>query len=122
MRPAEPHDEPALAEFFAHVTPEDLRFRLLAGIKEVSHERLVAMTSVDHRLTENFLAFIDGEEAVVASAMLAFDEALEKAEIAVSVRSDYKHRVSAGKSCGTWLAMRRDEDSNAGIGRKQRKP
>ena len=36
VRPVHPDDEAALAEFFRHVTPEDLRFRFLAGVKEVS--------------------------------------------------------------------------------------
>lgn len=57
--------EAALADFFAHVTPEDLRFRFLSGMREVSHERLNAMIHVDHRLTEDFLASVDGGKTVV---------------------------------------------------------
>ena len=92
VRPARPDDEAALAEFFRHVTPEDLRFRFLAGVKEVSHDRLVAMTRVDHRLTENFLAFAEGEQMIVATAMLAFDPSMNKGEVAISVHADYKHK------------------------------
>ena len=61
VRPAQPSDEAALAAFFTHVTPDDLRFRFLTGLKTVSHDRLAAMTTIDHRQTENFLAFVDGE-------------------------------------------------------------
>ncbi len=32
VRPVRPDDEPALAELFAHVTLDDLRFRFLTGI------------------------------------------------------------------------------------------
>ncbi len=92
VRPASPRDEAALAEFFSHVTPEDLHFRFLGGIREVSHDRLVAMTQVDHKSTENFLAFVDGEKAIVASAMVACDASMTKAEVAISVRADYKHK------------------------------
>jgi hypothetical protein len=34
VRLARPEDEPTLAEFFTHVTPEDLRFRFLGAVKE----------------------------------------------------------------------------------------
>jgi len=92
VRRVAPDDETRLKEFFRHVTPEDLRFRFLGGVREVSRERIVAMTQVDHRLTENFLAFADGGQVVVATAMVACDESMTRAEVAISVRGDYKHR------------------------------
>ncbi len=92
VRPVRPQDEPALAEFFHHVSPEDLRFRFLAGVRELSHERLAAMTNVDHKRSENFLAFAKDGKAVIATAMLACDDKLERGEVAISVHSDYKHK------------------------------
>ncbi len=92
VRPVRTADEAALAEFFAHVTPQDLRFRFLGGVRQVSHERLVAMTDVDHRLTENFLACTDSGETIVATAMLACDEGFDRGELAISVRADFKHK------------------------------
>ncbi len=92
VRPADPDDEAALAEFFKHVTPEDLRFRFMAGVGEVSHDRLVAMTQVDHRRTENFLAFAEDGKSIIGTAMLACDATLEKGEVAISIRAEYKHR------------------------------
>ncbi|WP_244491157.1 GNAT family N-acetyltransferase [Paramesorhizobium deserti] len=92
VRPVRPEDEAALAEFFAHVTPEDLRFRFLGAMKEVSHDRIVAMTQVDHQRTENFLAFTEEGKTVIATAMLACDPALEKGEVAISVRAEYRNR------------------------------
>ena len=91
VRPAMPKDAVALARFFTHVTPQDLRFRFLGGVREVSHEPIAAMTQVDHERTENFLAFVDGK-TIVATAMLACDDALEKGEVAISVHADYKHK------------------------------
>ncbi|WP_201448980.1 GNAT family N-acetyltransferase [Sinorhizobium medicae] len=90
VRPVRAEDETLLTEFFAHVTPEDLRFRFLGAVREVSHERLAAMTQVDHRATENFLAFADG--AIVATAMVACDSSVTKAEVAISVRAGDKHK------------------------------
>lgn len=92
VRPARSSDEAALGAFFTHVTPEDLRFRFLTGLKTVGHDRLAAMTSIDHRLTENFLAFEDGNPNILATAMLACDDAMQTGEIAIAIRSDYKAR------------------------------
>ena len=91
VRPVVPDDQPALAEFFKHVTPDDIRFRFLTGLKEVGSDRLAAMTHVDHRQTENFLAFVDNETEIIASAMLACDPDLKRGEVAIAVRSDFKH-------------------------------
>ena len=92
VRPAAPSDEAALGDFFTHVTPEDLCFRFLTGLRHVGHDRLVEMTSIDHRRTENFLAFEHGKPNILATAMLACDEAMQTGEIAIATRSDYKAR------------------------------
>jgi N-acetylglutamate synthase-like GNAT family acetyltransferase len=92
VRAAQPADEAALAEFFKHVTADDIRFRFLTGLKNVGHDRLVAMTAVDHRQTENFLAFVDGGAEILASAMLACDADLEVGEVAIVIREDFKAR------------------------------
>jgi threonine dehydrogenase-like Zn-dependent dehydrogenase/GNAT superfamily N-acetyltransferase len=92
IRPIRHEDESALAEFFKHVTPADLRFRFLGGVREVSHERLLAMTQVDHQTVEHFLAFAGGSDAIVAAAMVACDPSMTRAEVAISVRADDKHK------------------------------
>ncbi len=68
------------------------RFRLLGGVREVSHERLLAMTTVDHVTTEHFLVFADGSDAIVVTAMVACVPSLTKAEVAICVRADDKHK------------------------------
>jgi len=92
VRPATPDDEPALGTFFEHVTPEDRRFRFLSSVKTVGHDRLVAMTSVDHRQTESFLAFEHEGGPIIATAMLACDAGLDTGEVAISISADYKNR------------------------------
>ena len=91
VRPVREDDEAALSDFFEHVTPEDLHFRFLGGIREVSHDRLVSMTHVDHRQTENFIAVAEGGKSIIATAMLACDVSLDTGEVAISVRAEYKH-------------------------------
>jgi len=90
VRPAGPADEAALAELFTRVTREDRRFRFLSGVDKVGHDFLQRLTQVDHERTEDFLAF-DGD-TLIATAMLAADPDMERAEVAISVHADYKNR------------------------------
>lgn len=90
VRPAEAGDEPLLAEFFAGLTPEDRRFRFLSGMPRVGQDMLERLTRVDHDRTEDFLAFDD--DVLIASAMIAADPARKRAEVAIAIRPEYKHR------------------------------
>lgn len=90
VRPVRADDEPLLAEFFEHVSPEDLRFRFLGGVTEVGHDRLAMMTRVDYRRTTSFLAFDAAHKSVIATAMLAADPDRTRAEVALTTRSDIK--------------------------------
>jgi len=89
VRPLQPGDESLLAEFFTHVSQDDRRFRFLAEVDKVGPAHLKQMVSVDHDRSENFLAF-DGD-LLIGTAMLAADAALQRAEVAVSLRADHKN-------------------------------
>ncbi|MBD8064411.1 GNAT family N-acetyltransferase [Devosia sp. PTR5] len=91
VRPARRDDETALKEFFGRVTPEDLRFRFLSGIKP-GPAQLAAMIDVDRRRAESFLAFDIGQTQVVATALLACDAELDVGEVAISVRDSFRNR------------------------------
>jgi GNAT superfamily N-acetyltransferase len=92
VRPTDAGDEAGLVEFFTHVTPADLRFRFLSAIKKVGQNQIELMTHVDHRGTENFLAFDSVHGTMVATGMLAADTALETAEVAIAIHKDFKNR------------------------------
>lgn len=92
VRPARPGDEAALAAFFDHVTPEDLRFRFLSGIHRVSPDRLAEMTHIDHALIEHFLGFDPDSGQIIASAMVAADKARTTGEVAIAIDAEYKSR------------------------------
>lgn len=91
VRPIRPDDESALGQFFTHVAPEDLRFRFLTGIRVIDRERLAAMTQIDYRRRITFIA-LDEAERIIAEATLATDPDGERAEVALSIRSDHKQR------------------------------
>nr|WP_267901583.1 GNAT family N-acetyltransferase [Sinorhizobium meliloti] len=55
-------------------------------------ERIAALTDVDHVRTENYLAFGESGDPLIATAMLACDPAFERGEVAISIRADYKNR------------------------------
>lgn len=92
VRPAGLGDEAALAGFFSHVNPDDLRFRFLSSVNVVGHSQLLAMIDVDHRQKENFLAFDTDGSTIIATAMLACDAAMTVGEVAISIRPDFKGR------------------------------
>ena len=99
VRPATASDEAALATFFDQVSDEDRRFRFFSAAEHVSHDQLVPLISADHFKSESFLAFDAATGVLAASALLASDAALDTAEIAVSIREDYK-----GKGVG-WAML-----------------
>jgi acetyltransferase len=92
VRRADESDEELLAEFFTHVTQEDLRFRFLSAIQKVGHVQLALLTHVDGGRVQSFLAFDMVTGCMLASAMLAIDDDLERAEVAIVIRSDFKNR------------------------------
>jgi GNAT superfamily N-acetyltransferase len=92
LRPATPEDEAGLGVFFEGVTREDMRFRFLTALQTVDHDRLVSMTDVDHRQTENFLAFAKGRPEILATAMLACTEDMQTGEVAIAILPEYKKK------------------------------
>lgn len=92
VRPATEADEPLLSAFFDAVSDEDRRFRFLGAAPHVSHEQLEPLVHADHFRSESYLAFDPANGTLVASGLLACDNALDTAEVAVSVRADYKGR------------------------------
>jgi GNAT superfamily N-acetyltransferase len=92
VRPARPQDDGTVADFFTHVTREDLRFRFLAGVNVAGQSQIEALTHVDHKRTEDFLAFTEDGSMMIATAMLACDAALERGEVAIAIRNDHKFK------------------------------
>jgi acetyltransferase len=92
VRSASENDKGSLAEFFAHVTEDDLRFRFLSAIQKVGPAQLALLTRVDRLRSDSFLALDPVVGCVLASAMLAVEDDRESAEVAIVIRSDFKNR------------------------------
>ena len=48
VRPVRPEDEPLYGPFFAAVTPQDLRLRFFAPVKEFGHRFIARLTQIDY--------------------------------------------------------------------------
>ena len=92
LRPSNVDDEQSLIDFFDHVGTEDLRFRFLGGVRHVGHDLAQKLLEVDHTQTENFLVFDDATGTLVGTALIAAEPSFDSAEVAIALRSDYKHR------------------------------
>lgn len=113
IRLADESDEAALTELFTQVSDEDRCFRFLTAAPCVTVAQIDPLIHTDHFHTESFLAFDQATGHPVASALLACDRAMDTAEIAVSVRQDYR-----GKGVG-WvlLDLLSDEAHMRGVSR-----
>ena len=94
VRPVTGEDDDLVDRFFAGLSHDDLRFRFLSPIAHPCISLLEALIKVDHVRTEDFLVFakVNGEMELIASAMLAADPGMERAEVAIAVRPEYKQR------------------------------
>ena len=99
VRPATEADEAALVDFFDAVSDEDRRFRFFSAGAHVNHRQLEPLIHADHYRSESFLGFDAASGKLIGSALLACDAAMDTAEIAVSVCSDYR-----GKGVG-WALL-----------------
>jgi acetyltransferase len=103
IRPIRPDDERFYTLFMSHVTPEDIRLRMMMPVREFSHQFLARMTQIDYAREMAFVALRtgpDGEPEMLGVVRFFADPDYEKAEYAVLARSDLK-----GMGLG-WVLMR----------------
>jgi acetyltransferase len=92
VRPIRPEDEPLIHEFLRHVTPEDLRLRFFAPMKQFSHEFIARLTQLDYARAMAFVAFDESNKAMVGAVRIHSDSIYENGEYAILLRSDLKGR------------------------------
>jgi acetyltransferase len=94
IRPIRPEDEPALIAGFRRMTPEDVRMRFFAPVKEMSHTLAARLTQIDYDREMAFLLLDppgEGDDAY-GVVRLSADPDFETAEFAVTVLSNMTGR------------------------------
>ena len=92
VRPVRPEDEPLYGPFFAAVTPQDLRLRFFAPVKEFGHAFIARFTQIDYARAMAFIAVDEASGEMLGVVRLHADANYERGEYAVLVRSDLKGR------------------------------
>jgi acetyltransferase len=101
IRPIRPEDAPAHVAFFSQLTPEDVRLRMFVRMRELHPAQLARFTQIDYDREMAFIATRpgpDGRPETLGVARAVADPDNQKAEFAVTVRSDLK-----GRGLGTLL-------------------
>jgi acetyltransferase len=99
VRPIRPEDEPLIHDFLHHVTPQDLRLRFFAPIKEFTHAFIARLTQLDYARAMAFVAFDEASNELVGVVRIHSDSIYESGEYAILLRPDLK-----GKGLG-WALM-----------------
>jgi acetyltransferase len=99
VRPLRPEDEKMFPRFLDRVTPEDLRLRFFAPIKQFSHVFIARLTQLDYARAMAFVALDEAGREMMGVVRLHADPNYETGEYAILLRSDLK-----GKGLG-WQLM-----------------
>ncbi len=106
VRPIRPEDEPGIADMLARSSPEDLRLRFFAPIRQLSHESAARLTQIDYGREMAFVAVEDGD--LLGVSRLAEDPEGETAEFAVMVRTDRQKRGLGERLMADLIGYARD--------------
>jgi acetyltransferase len=99
VRPVRPEDAALYPPFFTHVTPQDLRLRFFAPLKEFSHPFIARLTQLDYARAMAFIAIDEATGDMLGVVRLHANADYDRGEYAILVRSDLK-----GHGLG-WLLM-----------------
>ncbi len=100
IRPIRPEDERFYDTFMEKTRPDDIRLRLFAPMRDLSHEFIARLTQIDYARAMAFIAIDTEIDEMLGVSRLASDPDYIRAEFAVITRSDMK-----GRGIG-WALMR----------------
>ena len=101
IRPVRPDDVDRERAFFGRLTPEDIRLRFFAAVRELTPAQLTRFTRIDYERDMAFVAVRDATDEIVGVARLAHNDDTGLEEFAVVVQPDVK-----GKGLGTHMMRR----------------
>jgi acetyltransferase len=90
VRPVRPEDEEEFRRFFEKITPEDLRLRFFAPVRDFSHTFLARLTQLDYARAIAFVAFDEETGEMMGAVRLHADANHETGEYGILLRSDLK--------------------------------
>ena len=90
LRPVRPEDEEMYKVFFSHVSPEDIRLRFFAHVKEFSHAFISRLIQIDYARSFVCVAVDENTGLMLGVVRLMLDVDHENGEYAVLLRSDLK--------------------------------
>jgi acetyltransferase len=90
LRPVRPEDEEMYKVFFAHVSPEDIRLRFFAPVKEFSHAFIARLIQIDYARSFVCVAVDEITGLMLGVVRLMLDVDHEHGEYAILLRSDLK--------------------------------
>jgi acetyltransferase len=96
MRPIRPGDETALCAMVDRLSPEDVRFRFFSALKRLPQPLAARLTQIDYDREMAFVVLAPEDRGgirrgdILGVSRLAADPDNERAEFAVTVRSDIK--------------------------------
>jgi acetyltransferase len=89
VRPVRPEDEELYRAFFESVSPEDLRLRFFAMVKEFSHAFIARLTQIDYARALALCA-LDSDGVMIGGVRLIKNAEGTAGEYAILLRGDYK--------------------------------
>jgi acetyltransferase len=92
IRPVRPQDESLYADFFRQVSPDDVRLRFFANIKDFGHAFVARLTQIDYARAMAFVAISEASGQLLGVVRLHADANYEVGEYAILLRSDLKGR------------------------------
>ena len=88
LRPIRPEDEPALHDFFARLSPEDVRMRFLQPLKRLPQTLAARLSQIDYDREMALVAFDPSGTEMLGVVRLSADPDGARAEFAIIVRTD----------------------------------
>ncbi len=119
LRPVRPEDENAFVRFFESLSPEDVRLRFFAPLRELPRTQLVRLTQIDY---DREMAFVletrsgTATSDILGVVRIAADPDNQRAEFALTVRSDLKGRGLGTLLLGRMLDYARDRGTGEVFG------
>jgi len=101
IRPIRPADAAQHDAFFHRLSPEDIRFRFFAAVRELTPAQLAKFTRLDYERDMALVAVREATGETVGVARLVREDDLRLAEFAVVVQHDLQ-----GKGLATHLMQR----------------